>query len=224
MLDSIRSMIGLAPPPPSSSSAGNSVLERKREAAKETPHLDRLSTLAKAQDMQIACMKDELHEVQSGLKYATSVKNVNEMRSCLARGKELQAEMSLLEKKRVNTYAQLRAIQTADSNLDQALLVKEGAHELKQTVDAMEDIGLEDAVDQMQDAAAMVTEHNDLLTAPLFPSDAVEDDEVDAELRALLRQQEDSDIAAKMTQMPTAKRPVVAKEEEGEHEIGETAK
>lgn len=201
MLDSIRSFIGVAPPP-SPVKRENAVLARKREEASSVPHIERLTRLARAQDMQMEALRDELADVTADLGAATKAKNASEMRTHLTRKKELEGELLLLSKKRTNTNAQLRTHNMADANLDQALLVEEGAHELQATVDAMETIDLEAAVGKLQDAALEVEEHNHLLTEPLIPGSVAVDDEVDEELQALLRQQQELDDAILMSKLP----------------------
>jgi hypothetical protein len=61
----------------------------------------------------------------------------------------------------------------ADDNLNHAVLLRAGADQLTAATAAMEELRVEDAVDQLQDAAGLVQDHSALLTTPLLPVDTV---------------------------------------------------
>lgn len=90
-----------------------------------------------------------------------------------------------------NLKAQQQALETANSNIEQGLLLKEGSEQLKDAVGALDEIDLSSAVDTMQEAAGKVEEHNEMLSEPIFggSNTLIEQDEVDTELDALMQEQ-----------------------------------
>ncbi len=214
MLDSLRSWAGYkstADPPKKQ----NATLEKKLEAAGNKSLLERLSKQLKTQTIQIEGLRDELEEVKVDLAVATRAKNVPVMTTKVTRKKELEAEIGTMEKKRVNTRAQLRKLQVADANLEQALLIKDGATELQETVNAMDEIGLEDAVDKMQDAAAQVNEHDALLAGDIMGGagggEVLDPEDINAEIQKLLDAQ-DAGLLAQLPEItPAAKVKITTK-------------
>ena len=86
-------------------------------------------------------------------------------------------------------------MQTANANVDQAIGMEQTAAILKETTQAVEDIDLAGAVDDIQDSARTIKEHDKLLTRPITDAggrkvQANARAEAESELDRLMRQQE----------------------------------
>ncbi len=188
-MDYLRSLVGVSP---SASAAAakkkkpNAVLARKQQAAQEKPHHERLASSAKAQKLQLSQLQEDVDDMNTKLKLAVEVGDRRTAATYLAERNAIQADMTIRQKKLANTRAQLQAIETANSNLEHGLLLREGAEELTNVVAAMETIDVASAVGDIQEAAGMVEEHNVLLTEPILGTDDGGDDAVNAELDALM--------------------------------------
>jgi hypothetical protein len=198
MLDSIRGWIGVAPPKAATpAKKPNAVLERRKQAAQEQTHEQRLAALIRAQTVQISQLREDVEDYKEQTNQHLASGNRVAARNAIEARKKVEADIALRQKKLENTRAQQHAIEMANANLEHGLLLQEGAQELKGATEAMAEIDLEGAVDTMQDAAAEVEEHNVLLTEPIFTAGGtVDDGEVDDELNALLAEQADLKAAS----------------------------
>ena len=189
-MDWLRSTIGLAPSSSSSSSPkkANAVMERHRREATQLSHEERAARFARAQAMNIEMMKEELKELESEINEAVSTGNRTEAARGLARKRQITSDLNKIEAKQKNLNQTRDAISSANSNLAQGLLVEEGATELSDTVAAMEEIDLDDAVDKIQEASSQLEYHDSLLTEPLFgeKTTAYDQFQVDEELDRLM--------------------------------------
>jgi ribosomal protein L17 len=102
----------------------------------------------------------------------------------LTRAKELETELVSDRGKLKNLEMQQKKIDSAHSNLNQALLVDESAAELENIASAFEGIDLETAVDRVAEASHTLDTHDDLLSTPMFNGAAqiIDPDEVEADL------------------------------------------
>lgn len=66
------------------------------------------------------------------------------------------------------TGDQMRIHESANSNLQQALILGDGARELQATMGAMESLRVEDNLDAMREHADTVADHNTLFSQPLL--------------------------------------------------------
>jgi len=66
------------------------------------------------------------------------------------------------------TGDQMRIHESANSNLQQALILGDGARELQATMGAMEALNVEDNMDTMREHADTVADHNTLFSQPLL--------------------------------------------------------
>lgn len=199
-MQAIRGMLGITPPTTTTQKKANAVLARKQQAAQERPHHERLALSIKAQQLQLSQLQEDVDELNDKIKLAVEANDRTSAGTHLAERKRIQADIEMRKKKLANTRGQLQQIETANANIEQGLLMREGAQELKSAVEAMETIDLDGAVADMQDAAATVNEHNERLTENIF-DDGPDPSEVDSELDAIMA-----------TRLPTvpATRPVVA--------------
>lgn len=210
-MQAIRSWIGLTPASGSGSGEAkkpNATLVRRQQAAQEKPHHERLASQIRAQTLQISQLQEDVDDLNDKIKNAVAAGDRRTAGTHLEERKRIQADMELRKKKLANSRAQQKALENANSNIEHGLLLKEGADELKDAVAAMETIDLHGAVDDIQEAAGMVEEHNAILTEPILGGGdgGINDAEVDAELNALMN--EHADLHA-MPSAPT-KKPTVA--------------
>ncbi len=194
-MDAIRGLLGIAAPQPVHKKKANTILERKKQAAQERPHHERLKLAITTQTLQIGQLQEDVDELNEKIQLAAAANDRRSAGVHIAERKRIQLDIDTRQKKLANTRAQLQAIETANANLEQGLLMREGADELKSAVEAMDTIDLNGAVDDMQEAASMVNEHNDRLTDPIFGGGEELADEVNAELDAVM--------AARMPSVPT---------------------
>lgn len=190
-MDWFRSAIGLKASFPDEKNPPNQRAEDSEE---------KRASLLKAQKLQLRQLKGELDEVQTELEAALERGNKSEARSKLQQQRQLQADVRLLEGKIQNQEIAHRTITQADSNREQALLMKDGATRLNELVEETEKIDLDDIVDTYQDGAARTNEFSTRLSEPLFSSAATafNDDgqDVDEELDALMQRTADRQTAS----------------------------
>jgi TolA-binding protein len=167
-MQALRGVFGMAP---SGGAAApkkpNAVLARKKQAAQERPHHERLALSVKAQQLQIGQLQEEVDDLNDKIKLSVDANDRASAGAHLLERKRIQTDIEMRKKKLANTRGQLHQIEMANANIEQALLTREGADELNSAVEAMETIDLDGAVDDMQDAAKTVDEHNERLTASL---------------------------------------------------------
>jgi membrane carboxypeptidase/penicillin-binding protein len=65
------------------------------------------------------------------------------------------------------TEDQLRIHEAASSNLQHALILRDGTQELQATMGAMESLNVDDNIDEMQEHAGVVSEHDQIFSRPI---------------------------------------------------------
>lgn len=235
MLNWMRYYAG-AGPNPAAAAGGQKprsvAVERKLAAAKVAEDTGesqevRLQRLLGAQEVKLNALRDEIEDLNAEavtlvqqsrdpkLKPLQQAQLVADAKVALSKCAERRHELAAGEKKMHNLRGQLSVIQTANSNIDHAILVQQGANELEGTMAAMEELNVADNVDRLRDAAAMVHEHSDLLGQDMGLSGnpmagTAQEYLVDEELEALMRAQHDDQMDALLGQMhapPTAAKP-----------------
>jgi len=191
----LRSTIGISDPAPPPKKP-NAVLERHKQESTVKTYDERSGALVRAQAMKIEMKEMEIAESDALCRKAVKERNQAQAKRHLTRSNQLKQELNTLRAKHNNLSQTGSKIADANQNLAQALLVKDGADELQGAVDAMEEIDLDDAIDKLQDNAAIVQEHDDRLSEPILGSNAIMDDDVDDQLAAMMQQQDDADAAA----------------------------
>lgn len=210
----IRQTLGVEAPPAPPKRV-NPAIQRKLDAAASSEESQevRLQRMVRKQEIEIGGLQEEIKELNE--ESVALVKKsrdpsvpVNIRNQCVADAKvkltdcaKKRAEMDTLSKKLVNLKGQLSVMQTANANLEHALLLQQGADELESTVAAMGDLQVEDSVDRLQEAAAEVHHHNALFTSDMGLAGPGQDsvlieDQVDEELAALMREQHDEQMDA----------------------------
>lgn len=195
-MDWLRSAIGLQAPPPSSKS--NATLDRYRQ----TPHEERSEKFVRAQMMRIEMLKEELKDEESDTRAAVARGDRVAAQQHLTRAKKARLELQTLQKKHDNMMQTQGAILNAHSNVAQGLLVQESAAELESAVNALEEIDFKSAVDALQDAAAVMEEHDIRLTEPIFSNNVVEY-EVEDELERLMQEHQEREALAATANLPS---------------------
>ncbi|MEO6077233.1 MAG: hypothetical protein ABIP54_00415 [Candidatus Andersenbacteria bacterium] len=236
----IRQTLGVEAPPPAPKRV-NPAIQRKlySAAASEESQEVRLQRMVRKQEVEMGGLEEEIKELND--ESAALVKKsrdpsvpVTIRNQCVANAKtkltecaKKRAEMQGLSKKLVNLKGQLSVMQTANANLEHALLIQQGADELESTVVAMNGLEVEESVSRLQDAAAEVHEHNALLTEDMGLAGPGHDtviieSQVDDELEALMREQHDEQMDALLGQLAMAAAPVVTVVIPNNNQTGQT--
>jgi hypothetical protein len=196
-MDYLRRIIGVAPTSGggggAQADADNSrrqqaILER-HTAPDQQQQQPRLIKLRRAQEMQLDQLHEERADIESELSDAVSAGNRKIAAVKLNKRRELDVEIRQLQGKLNNTQAQLSAIQTSHANVEQVLLIKEGAAELQAATQVIEQLDVRGAMDSMQDSMAILEEQSRLLTEPIGmggKSTVAADYEAELELNALM--------------------------------------
>lgn len=237
----IRQSLGVEAPPPPPKKV-NPVIQKKLDsaAASDESQEVRLQRMVRAQELKLDGLQDEIKELNEEAAHLVKQSRdpalaVNMRSQCVAEAKikltecaKRKSEADMASKKLHNIRGQLAVMQTANSNLEHALLLQQGADELESTVVAMEDLKVEDSVDRLKDAAEEVHNHTSLLTADMGlagheVSSIMLDDQVDEELAALMREQHDAQLDALLagTSVPTAVPAVSKPSQTGQTVLGE---
>ena len=201
-MDWLRSAIGIQTASPHATAKPNSTLERYRRDAEHTTHEERSEKFARAQMMRMQMLKEELKDEEADVKAAVARKDRAAAQHHLTRAKKVRLELQTLQKKHDNMMQTQGAIQNAQSNVAQGLLVQESASELESAVNALEEIDLDSAVDTLQDSVAIMEDHDTRLTEPIFGSNVDVEYEVDDELDRLMQEQEERDALAATANLP----------------------
>lgn len=246
MLGWVRQAIGVEAPPPPPKRV-NPAVQRKLEASAKSEESQevRLQRMVRKQELDIGGLQEEIKELNDesvALVKQSRDPNVpiNVRNQCVADAKvkltecaRKRAEIEQLSKKLVNLKGQLSVMQTANANLEHALLIQQGADELESTVAAMEELQVEDSVDRLKDAAEEVHQHSALLTSDMGLGGITQDStviefQVDAELDALMREQHDEQMDALLLgtaglKVPAGTPPLVVQQQQqtGQTVMGE---
>lgn len=207
-----------APPPRRS----NPAVERKLAAAKATPPEEsqevRLQSEVRIREVKLGGIRDEIKELDTDaanlVRLARDPKcpsnkraqYTSEAKDKLRMAAEKRHLATMKEKELHNLRGQLSVMQTANSNLDHAILLQQGADELESTVAATEALQVEDSVERLQEAAATVHEHSELFTGDMGlsgnpMSGLAQEYEVDEELERLMRDAHDESMDALLAEM-----------------------
>lgn len=223
MLGWIRQAVGVeAAPVAAPQKRVNPAIQRKLDASATSQESQevRLQRMVRKQELDIGGLREEIDELNK--EAVTLVKqsrdptvpvNVRKQHEAEAKAKmtecaKKRVELETASKKLTNLKGQLAVMQTANANLEHALLIQQGADELESTVAAMEDLKVEDSVDRLKDAADEVHAHTAILTADMGlggPSldTVIIEDQVDEELAAMMREQHDAEMDALLGTMTT---------------------
>ncbi len=190
-----REKIGLAEaPPPQPAGGAGGVGATEADAAK----------LLRTQRLKLGQLKAEYDDVDMEFREALAGGNQSAARAKLVKKRELEAQMRQLEGKINNQAAVLNTLSTADANLQQARVVREGADQLGALVKETEKIDLDGAVDSFQDSAALTNDYSNRLSEPLFYIGSADPDAEDVDVE-LARMMEESALASMtVTTTPTS--------------------
>jgi len=205
-MDTLRSWIGIqAAPSAAAKPKPHAALARRQ--ANTTPHDDRAAALERAQARQLACMQAEMEEHERIISTAPVGSAI--MRRAMVDKRALDARIRTHQAKLDNLRTQRSVTNNATANIEQALLVQQGADELASANAAMEQLDVAAAVDRLADAASEMRVHDDLLATPMFGDvqPLVDEDDIQAEMdaiRAAREEQQDREAAARMMGAPDA--------------------
>lgn len=241
----IRQTLGVEAPAPPPKRV-NPAIQRKLEAASKSEESQevRLQRMVRKQELEIGGLQEEIKELNDEsvvlVKQSrdptipVNVRNqhVADAKAKLTECARKRAELDTLSKKLVNLKGQLSVMQTANANLEHALLIQQGADELESTVAAMEELQVEGSVGRLKDAAEEVHHHSSLFTSDMGLAGITQDslvieNQVDEELDALMREQHDEQMDALLLgtaglTVPTRKPTVVQQQQQtGQTVLGE---
>jgi Snf7 len=181
--------------------------EQQQPAKKQAPRaaVD-ADVLLRAQRMQLAQLRDEEKEVRADMESAVRERNQAQVRVKLARLKQLEGSISVAQGKLDNLNSQQRLLQSADSNVQQGVLMGAGADQLEALVQEADDIDLDDIVDRLQDGAVRTHEFSTRLSEPLMPADDGGGD-IDEQVQEMMQRAEDERLAGLLDAPTTAAVP-----------------
>lgn len=162
--------------------------------------------LVRAQQVQLGQLKADLAEVEEELAAAVKARRTAVATAKIAERNSLQVKIKQLEGKMRNFIGTQEAIGTADSNLQQALLMKEGADALEEIVAKTQTVNIDDVVDKLQENAALTTEYGDRLSEPIFSQTGENEDglSVDEEVAQMMAEQQEREAQEAMMGLNTA--------------------
>lgn len=193
-----RSWIGL----PSEDQNNNT--QQPQSVLENTSIEERQASLLKKQRLDLKKNRAELAEVNADLQAAIDAGDQPEAKRLLTRARVLKREIDLLQGQVANVEAAQRTLTAAQTNKEQALLMRDGANRLAQHVQEAERIDVDDIVDTFQDGAQQTHEMSSRLSEPLVPMDVYalneEGEGIDEELERMMLRNAD----AKTVGMPSA--------------------
>lgn len=197
LLDSARNLIGVGGQSTTAPARKpNSTIERRKQAAKDQSHGDRLAALIRAENLRIGALQSEISDKTAEIDEFIKKNQNTQAKATMMEKRQLESTLVQKRARLANLTAQQNAVSQANGNLEHALLVSEGAEELESATSAMEQIDLTDAVNRMQEADNQLAEHNDILSQPMFTAGTaiIDPDDVDAEFEAMLEARRDQEL------------------------------
>ncbi len=191
-MDWARSWVGVtkpsAPPPKT-----HAIVERHQAASATMTHDEQLAKLERAQEVQLMVLQRKLHAAEQDCKRATG----SALKTALLRKREIGVQIATHTAKLNNTRAQKHVTETASSNVEQALVMKQSAAAIGELNTAMEGIDVETVAAELQESAHKVSDFTAVVSRPLNLDPTVDMDDVDAEIEAemALREEEAALIA-----------------------------
>jgi len=148
-MDWFRQAIGVSAPKPPPKKP-NAAVERRLARAPEESTEVALQRRVRADELKLAALNDEIKDLKAeGAQHVRNARDpkcapnmraqyTEQAKTALKTASERQVQADNLAKKLHNTRGQLAVMQTANSNLDQALLIKQGADELEISMKTVE--------------------------------------------------------------------------------------
>lgn len=187
----------------------NPVVERLRNGKS---HEQRLEEQYLKANIEIASKQQEIDELSTEAKTDMRLGQKIKAAQKMTRVKALEAELAQDKAKMRNLELQKRQNDTADADLHQAVLLKEGATELENKANAFDQIDVEDAVDRISDASSRLNDNSRLLSSSMFngAEELIDPDEVAETLAQMEAEMADERLAALMLETPNGGVAVVA--------------
>lgn len=193
-MDFFRQAIGLSAAPTTKKQQPSAALQRKLAQNKQHTPEERLQLKIKTQQLQADQKREEISDLDEQVKAAIAARDKNKAASLLTKKKQVEGELRRLEGMLNTNRAQLGIRAQAEDNLDQALLLQDAAPELKEMAEATEAIDVDEAVDQIQDAAQMIEQQSERMSEPLLVGAADLESQVQDEIDAMIAQQDSEDV------------------------------
>lgn len=185
----------------------NPVVDRLRNGKSHEQRLEEQYLKAK---LEIDAQQQQINELFLEAKTDLSSGRKKEAAQKMTRVKALEAELAQDKAKMRNLELQKRQTDTADADLHQAVLLKEGAVELENKADAFDQIDVEDAVERISDASSRLNDNSRLLSSSMFngAEELIDPDEIAETLAQMEAEMADERFAALMLETPSGGVPV----------------
>jgi hypothetical protein len=195
-----------------SSYTSSSTRQKQPPQLSEAERKRRQEELIAKTELDIYAIEQKLERCKKEIETAQRPPNQNLLKQLLTQRAQLQ------EKARQNTVRlnNLRGVNDkiteAHRNHSELAIMSAAAQTLKEAADGAAEYDMDDIRDRLEEGADQVTEQTGMLTEPLFSSQlqfVQSEDDVDAEVAALIAQAEADDRTAALN-TPTAQVPVVS--------------
>jgi hypothetical protein len=215
-MDWIRYQLGVSASIPETRKP-NAALERHVRDASSVSHAERAAKFARAQAMKIDMLEADLNEAKDEVRDAVKRRDRSAAGIAVAKERKLAAELGNLRAKQANLEQTRNAIGNANANLAQGVLFDQGASELTDVVEAMNQIDLAAAAHKMRDAAQKSQYHDSLLTQPIFGETNAEWEQhlADIELDRIMTEADERNAAIALGELPNVPTESVGTQEGG---------
>lgn len=176
----------------------HAIIERHQAAAATTTHEEQLAKLERAQEVQLKLLQRKLHTAEQDCKRATGPA----LKTALLRKREIGVQIAKHNATMSNTRAMKSVTDTASSNVEQALIMKQSAAAIGELNTAMEEIDVETVAIELQANAHKVSDFTEVVSRPLNLDPTVDMDDVNDEIEAEMAMREEE---AALMAMDTAR-------------------
>ena len=173
-MERFRQKIGVTPPP---------------ETPKKPPTTTEPDSnkLLRTQNLLLKQKQEEFAEVSGELEVAIKGGKQAAAKFLLQKKHALEKDIRLLEGKIANSLAVKNTLADADSNLQQAALLKAGADQLQELTAQTEALEVADVVDSFKQGASLTYEQSAMLSEPLYGLHGTGDEvDIDEELEEMM--------------------------------------
>jgi len=155
----IRTAVGITVPKPQAPQWDEAASASQRQ---------KLAAVANAQTIKVAQLEDKVSRIQVKLDDRIKAKDKPGAAPFLMQRNAANADLARMRGLLENTLGQLKVIEAAQMNLQQAKMTKDGADALASVNGEVDKIDITAAVDKMKDNVEKVKEQNKLLTQPIY--------------------------------------------------------
>lgn len=195
VMDWARSWVGVTKPVAAPAvQKPHAIVERHQAASATMTHEEQLAKLERAQEVQLMLLQRKLHTAEQDCKRATGPA----LKTALLRKHEIGVQIAKHSATMSNTRAMKSVTETASSNVEQALIMKQSAAAIGGLNTVMEEIDVATVASELQQNAHMVSDFTEIVSRPLNLDPTVDMDDVDAEIEAEMAMREEAAALAAM--------------------------